>query len=62
MNHSCHVRSRRCGTVLPAWLPIPNAPECAMLLHHLADQHRTMQDMAVEALEAFAREHETQGT
>jgi hypothetical protein len=25
--------------VLPAWLPVFNAPESAMLLHHLSAQH-----------------------
>jgi hypothetical protein len=38
-HRSKHVRCRLCGVVLPGWLPIPNAPECAMLLHHLGAEH-----------------------
>jgi hypothetical protein len=30
---------RVCGLKLPAWLPIPNRPEAAMLLHHLGAHH-----------------------
>jgi hypothetical protein len=36
---SPHVRCRFCGAVLPGWLPIPNRPEAAMLLHHLSALH-----------------------
>jgi hypothetical protein len=34
-----HVRCTLCGVVLPGWLPIPNRPEAAMLLHHLGADH-----------------------
>jgi hypothetical protein len=30
---------RYCGAELPAWLPVFNAPNGAMLLDHLAQQH-----------------------
>jgi hypothetical protein len=36
---SRHVRCRLCGFVLPGWLPIPNVPNSAMLLHHLGNDH-----------------------
>jgi hypothetical protein len=47
--------------ILPAWLPHANAPECAMLLHHLADAHRAeaqpyLTRMAVEEIEAVVLE------
>lgn len=28
-----------CGAVLPAWYPVPGAPNGAMLLHHMAQSH-----------------------
>jgi hypothetical protein len=33
-------RCRACGAELPAWLPVFNAPNGAMLLHHLSARHR----------------------
>jgi hypothetical protein len=32
-------RCRACGAELPAWLPVAQAPDGVMLLHHLAQQH-----------------------
>jgi hypothetical protein len=32
-------RCRLCGAVLPAWLPVAQEPNGAMLLHHLSYQH-----------------------
>jgi hypothetical protein len=32
-------RCRSCGAELPAWLPVFRAPNGAMLLDHLAQQH-----------------------
>jgi hypothetical protein len=57
-------RCRYCGAVLPAWLPIPQEPDGAMLLHHLGRQHRdqitayldrmhTTDDISPVAAEAF---------
>jgi hypothetical protein len=34
-----HVRCTLCGVVLSGWLPIPNVPNSAMLLHHLGADH-----------------------
>jgi hypothetical protein len=34
-------RCRYCGHELPAWLPAAQAPDGALLLHHLAQQHPT---------------------
>jgi hypothetical protein len=28
-----------CGAILPAWLPVPQEPNGAMLLHHLTQQY-----------------------
>jgi hypothetical protein len=53
-----------CGAVLPAWLPVFQKPNGAMLLHHLSQQHpdkvgayRTRmhrtEDIARVAAEAF---------
>jgi hypothetical protein len=53
-----------CGAVLPAWLPVPQEPNGAMLLHHLGRQHpdqikgyldriHTTDDIASVAAEAF---------
>jgi hypothetical protein len=39
ITRSRHVRCTLCGVVLPGWLPIPNRPESAMLLHHLGAHH-----------------------
>jgi hypothetical protein len=40
IKRSKHVRCTLCGVVFPGgWLPIPNRPEAAMLLHHLAADH-----------------------
>jgi cell wall assembly regulator SMI1 len=33
-------RCRYCGHDFPAWLPVAQAPNGAMLLHHLAAMHR----------------------
>jgi hypothetical protein len=32
-------RCRYCGRELPAWLPVMQAPDGAMRLHHLSDMH-----------------------
>jgi hypothetical protein len=32
-------RCRGCGIVLPAWSPVPGAPNGAMLLHHMSQSH-----------------------
>jgi hypothetical protein len=32
-------RCRYCGVVLPAWYPVLQAPNGAMLLHHLSQDH-----------------------
>jgi hypothetical protein len=32
-------RCRYCGVELPAWLPVFKAPDGAMLLHHLSQDH-----------------------
>jgi hypothetical protein len=32
-------RCRYCGAELPAWLPVFNEPNGAMLLHHLSQAH-----------------------
>jgi hypothetical protein len=34
-------RCRSCGLRLPAWLPMPEAPDGAMALEHLSQQHPT---------------------
>jgi hypothetical protein len=39
-SRSRDVRCRLCGTTLPGWLPVPNRPDGALLLHHLAALHR----------------------
>ena len=40
LNRGKHVRCKLCGVVFPGgWLPIPNRPEAAMLLHHLGAHH-----------------------
>ena len=40
ITRSRHVRCTLCGVVFPGgWLPIPNRPESAMLLHHLGADH-----------------------
>jgi hypothetical protein len=64
-------RCRVCGRVLPAWLPVPEVPNGAMLLGHLSQQHPTevkpylermrTEDIATVAAEAFEvnGEHET---
>jgi hypothetical protein len=33
------VRCRVCGVVLPAWYPVPGAPNGALLLTHLSQAH-----------------------
>jgi hypothetical protein len=43
---STHVRCRDCRSILPGWLPIPNVPDSALLLHHL----RAMHPVAVKLL------------
>jgi hypothetical protein len=37
MPQSRYVRCRYCGSLLRGWLPVANAPDGALLLHHLAD-------------------------
>ena len=40
MNRSTHVRCKFCGFVFPGgWFRLPNAPNSAMLLHHLGNDH-----------------------
>jgi hypothetical protein len=34
-----YYRCRYCGAELPAWLPAARAPDGALLLHYLAQQH-----------------------
>jgi hypothetical protein len=56
-------RCRFCGTTLPAWLPVPQVPDGAMLLGHLSQRHPTevwtflekmrTQDIAQVAAQAF---------
>jgi hypothetical protein len=56
-------RCRFCARVLPAWLPVAQRPDGAMLLHHLGDRHPTeirpylermrTEDIATVAAEAF---------
>jgi hypothetical protein len=58
-----HFRCKFCGTVLPAWVPVPGTPNGAMLLHHLSARHPTevgpyltqmaTEDITTVALEAF---------
>src|SRR5262245_52293517 len=60
-----HVRCRLCGIVLPGWLPVPNAPDGAMLLSHLSRRHRgevqpllermATEDIGTVAMESFER-------
>jgi hypothetical protein len=60
-----HVRCRLCAYVFPGWFPIPNVPDGAILLHHLADFHRTeltpnlrrmmIEDIGPVAMELFER-------
>ena len=38
-NRSPDVRCRLCGRVFPGWLPVPDEPHAALLLHHLAALH-----------------------
>lgn len=33
-------RCRLCGETLAAWLPVPQRPNTARLLHHIAQDHR----------------------
>ena len=63
---SPHVRCRWCGGILPSWLPIPDVPNTALLLHHLGVHHLAaaqpyLRRMEVECLgtvvmELFERE------
>ena len=57
-------RCRFCGVTLPAWLPVPQVPDGAMLLWHLGQRHpaelgpfleqmHTMEDIAQVATQAF---------
>jgi hypothetical protein len=46
-------RCRFCGVVLPAWLPVAQRPNGAMLLTHLSQHHRA--EEAVQALLARMR-------
>jgi len=39
MSPSKRLKCCNCGALLPGWLPIPNRPESAMLLHHLGADH-----------------------
>jgi hypothetical protein len=55
------VRCTFSGALLPAWLPIPNAPERAMLLHHLGIWHLAevqpyLRRMETEALDTGGME------
>jgi hypothetical protein len=36
---SSRYRCRYCGAELPVWLPVANAVDGAMRLHHLSRQH-----------------------
>jgi len=36
---SRRYRRRYYGAILPAWYPVPGAPNGAMLLHHLSAMH-----------------------
>jgi hypothetical protein len=54
-------RCRSCGRVLPAWLPVAQRPNGALLLHHLADMHPDqvgpyLQRMATEDIGTVAAE------
>ena len=56
-------RCRYCGAVLPAWLPVSQRPDGAMLLGHLSQHHPDelapylarmwTEDIATVAAEAF---------
>jgi hypothetical protein len=57
-------RCRLCGAVLPAWIPVFEEPNGAMLLHHLSQRHpdrvgaylgriRHGEDITPMVLEAF---------
>jgi hypothetical protein len=57
-------RCRHCGTVLPAWWPVAEEPNAAMLLSHLSQRHpedvgaylariHTDEDIDTVVLEAF---------
>jgi hypothetical protein len=61
---SKRYRCRLCGHVLPAWLPAAQAPDGALLLGHLSQQHpdqvgaslarmHTTEDITPVALEAY---------
>jgi hypothetical protein len=40
MKRSTHVRCKLCGTIfLGGWFRLANAPNSAMLLHHLGNHH-----------------------
>jgi hypothetical protein len=65
MTRSPHVRCRLCGQVLPGWLVVPDVPDGALLLQHLAALHRTefkpylarmaTEDIGTVAMELFER-------
>jgi hypothetical protein len=58
-----YYRCRSCGLVLPAWLPVAQRPNRALLLGHLADRHPSearpyltrmaTEDIATVAAEAY---------
>ena len=35
MFHPTHVRWRRCGMILPGWLPVAKSPHAMLLMDHL---------------------------
>jgi hypothetical protein len=45
-------RCKLCGCELPAWLPVAKRPDGAMLLHHLAQDHREQTPAYVERTNA----------
>jgi hypothetical protein len=64
MIHRRRYRCRACGAVLPAWIPVFEEPNGAMLLHHLSHNHpdrvgaylarmHTEEDIGTVAAEAF---------
>jgi len=57
-------KCRYCGAVLPAWIPVFNEPDGAMLLYHLSHNHpdqvgaylarvQTEEDIGTVAAEAY---------
>src|SRR5919106_4700689 len=55
-------RCRFCGHLLPAWLPVAQRPETAMLLHHLGVMHPREAGVGKTRLfYEFTHSHRTQG-